>query len=235
MNIKVGGKARISDCYIHPLESNTKLAWRVELAGETTSDQTLDWTIRDKSNSAVLAGGSSSVAGSTCAWTTQTYGMKPWSDNDPALYQIELVLKEHGEIADKHSQSFGLRTLVRAGHNLELNGRPVQLRGTCTYYDFPLTTTAPSDVESYRRIIKKKKDVGFNFIRFHTWVPSQEYMQAADELDHLAGRVRNDDQRCRHQQGHPGRMHSSGPHLPQASIRSPVPAAATRSLSMTMR
>ncbi len=65
------------------------------------------------------------------------------------------------------------------------------LRGTCTYYDFPSTTPPPPDVESYRRIHQKEERLGFNFIRFHTWVPSEEYMQAADELGHdAAGRVR---------------------------------------------
>ena len=38
------------------------------------------------------------------------------------------------------------------------------------------------DITFYRNVIRTVKKLGFNFIRFHTFVPAEEYMQAADEL-----------------------------------------------------
>jgi beta-galactosidase len=72
--------------------------------------------------------------------------------------------------------------LERDGTALRLNGHPLFLRGATEHAYFPLTCTPPRDIETYRSNIKKLKKIGFNWLRFHTWVPSEEYMEAADQL-----------------------------------------------------
>ncbi|MBI2843000.1 MAG: hypothetical protein HYX78_06325 [Armatimonadetes bacterium] len=183
VHLKVSGPARIADCYIHAQDTNTKLLWNVEVETEgAAAGLTLDWSIHDTKDGSILGRGNTPVSGNKLTWTTEPFGMKSWSDHDPKLYRIELTLRQGEKILDQFSQPYGLRTLVQDGTSLRINGRPVMLRGECEIHYYPLTCTPPLDVESYRENIRALRKLGFNFIRFHTWVPSEEYMQAADEL-----------------------------------------------------
>ncbi|MBI2842197.1 MAG: beta galactosidase jelly roll domain-containing protein [Armatimonadetes bacterium] len=177
--LRVSGSARIADLYVYPRESNKNLIWNVELEGSGSS---IDWLVRDPDTDRVLGRGTTPVSDETVTWTTESFGMKYWSDRDPNLYRLEIVLKQNGSLQDARVQDFGLRTIEREGINLRLNGRPILLRGTCDAYYFPLTCLAPTEVEPFRHIVRRLKETGFNWIRCHTWVPSEEYMQAADEL-----------------------------------------------------
>ena len=42
-------------------------------------------------------------------------------------------------------------------------------------------------MEYFRERLRRLKEVGFNYVRFHTWVPMEPYMQAADEVGVLMG------------------------------------------------
>ena len=104
-------------------------------------------------------------------------GMKFWSPDEPKLYTAEVSAR---------SQSlrvrFGIRRLTVDGIRLYLNGEPYFFRGACEHCYFPMTVYPPRDKSYYRDTIRKQKELGFNSIRFHTWVPQEEYMEAADEL-----------------------------------------------------
>ena len=103
----------------------------------------------------------------------------PWSVDDPVLYTI---------------QTEGAS--VRFGHcNLEsmqnryilLNGSPVYLRGYIRgiiAHDHP-NMTGGSDYEAACKNIRQAKKYGFNLVRFHSTVPSEDFVRAADELGML--------------------------------------------------
>ena len=82
-------------------------------------------------------------------------------------------------------RNFGVRKLVANGVHFKLNNTPYFLRGICEHCYFPETIHPAHDYTYYRSIIKEVKKLGFNFIRFHTYIPEEEYMQAADELGML--------------------------------------------------
>jgi len=44
------------------------------------------------------------------------------------------------------------------------------------------TLSTSTDVDWYREHLKRMKQVGFNWVRCHTWVPGEPFLQAADEL-----------------------------------------------------
>ena len=113
-------------------------------------------------------------------FTFDTAGMECWSPENPRLYTLELTCGE-GTLV----RTFGVRRLQAEGEHLKLNGVPYYLRGICEHCYFPETIHPNHDYEYYRSIIKTVKNLGFNFIRFHTYVPEEEYMQAADELGML--------------------------------------------------
>ncbi len=104
-------------------------------------------------------------------------GYSLWSSDNPKLYTA--VVKTAGQTL---SQRFGIRRLTADGIRLSLNGSPYFFRGTCEHLYQPLTVHPTRDKKYYRKVIRTLKDLGFNSIRFHTWVPMPEYMDAADEL-----------------------------------------------------
>ena len=106
-----------------------------------------------------------------------TEALEYWSPENPKLYTLKIQCPE-GEI----SRIFGVRRLSADGTHLRLNNIPYFLRGICEHCYFPETIHPDHDSTYYRKIIRTVKNLGFNFIRFHTYIPEEEYMQAADEL-----------------------------------------------------
>ena len=113
-------------------------------------------------------------------FTLSSEGFEFWSPESPKRYELAL---ETG--AGVYRQLFGLRRLLADGEKLRLNGRPVYLRGVTEHCYFPPSTHLPRDLDYYRMITAKRKELGFNFVRFHTFVPPVEYFEATDELGML--------------------------------------------------
>ena len=114
-------------------------------------------------------------------FTLPTDGFGFWSPENPRRY--ELVLKAQG---GEHRQMFGIRRLVADGEGLRLNGRPVYLRGVTEHCYFAETVHLPRDIGYYRRLSAKRRELGFNFVRFHTYIPPEEHLEALDESGLLA-------------------------------------------------
>ncbi len=100
-----------------------------------------------------------------------------WSPEEPKRYTAELTSGE-----DVILHTFGIRRLTADGTRLKLNGKYIYARGICEHGYYPMTVHPPRDKGYYRRVIMRLRELGFNFIRFHTWIPMAEYMEAADEL-----------------------------------------------------
>jgi len=109
-------------------------------------------------------------------------GVRPWDEFDPALASMRVAIS--GEAAaDERLVSFGLRKIGTTSDRLiAINGRPTFLRGTLECCIFPKTGYPPTDVESWKRIIRVCKDHGLNHVRFHSWCPPEAAFVAADEL-----------------------------------------------------
>ncbi|MBR1587694.1 MAG: hypothetical protein IJ658_05155 [Kiritimatiellae bacterium] len=110
-------------------------------------------------------------------FTLPTEGFEFWSPENPRRYELALATPQ-----GTYRQKFGLRRLVADGEKLRLNGKPVYLRGVTEHCYFPKTVHLPRDLDYYRMITAKRKELGFNFVRFHTFVPPAEYLEATDEL-----------------------------------------------------
>ena len=156
--------------------------WRVEVQGDLPKFGKLRWQIVDPNARQTVASGEQPVVGEQTRWSCDAAGLKPWSDRQANLYQLEASLYAGDSRLDACKQPFGLRRLTAAGMSLRLNGEPIFLRGVCDHICYPLTCTPPLDVDSYRKHVRLLKQLGFNWIRCHTWVPTEPYMQAADEL-----------------------------------------------------
>ncbi|MBN2293904.1 MAG: hypothetical protein JXM70_15860, partial [Pirellulales bacterium] len=183
VSLRLSGRARIADWNIYP--DGEKLHWRADIEGDLPAECQLRWTVSDPSNGRQYGSGLLPVKNKHTSWTTAKLGIPAWSDTDPRLVEMRLELIDENHALDKVARPFGMRRLTRDGVGLRLNGKPVYLRGCgeCAY--FPETCTPPLNVDWYRRHIRRLKELGFNWIRGHTWPLTEEYLQAADELGML--------------------------------------------------
>ena len=76
-----------------------------------------------------------------------------WDEFHPVLQRLSLRLTGDGA-DDERQLVFGLREVRTDGNQFLLNGRKVDFRGTHNGGDFPLTGYPPTDVESWKRIIR---------------------------------------------------------------------------------
>ena len=100
-----------------------------------------------------------------------------WDEFHPNLHTLTIDMD-----GDVYETTFGLRKFEGRGRKLLCNGREVFLRGKHDGLIFPLTGYAPTDVESWRKVLQTAKDYGVNHYRFHTCCPPDAAFTAADEL-----------------------------------------------------
>lgn len=110
-------------------------------------------------------------------------GARPWSPEHPYLYTAVLSLKDaKGQTIDSFSKRIGLRTLqFSATEGFLLNGLPTLLRGGCVHHDNGLLGAAAYD-KAERRKLKLLKAQGFNAVRCSHNLPSENFLDACDEL-----------------------------------------------------
>ncbi|XID92018.1 glycoside hydrolase family 2 protein [Paenibacillaceae bacterium WGS1546] len=108
-----------------------------------------------------------------------------WTDRNPQLYEAEFVLKRDGAEVDRVTRRVGLRLLTASGQRLELNGKPVWLRGYVDCCVFPLTGYPVWDKAHYDRQFRIAKAYGFNHVRLHGWNAPEPFWEAADEAGML--------------------------------------------------
>ena len=106
-----------------------------------------------------------------------------WNLDNPVLYSFKAVM--FTEIGQSESVgTFGFRSISTNGKNLCLNGLPLFIRGYirgATAHDHA-NLLGLSEYEFYKKNVTEAKKFGFNYVRFHSTVPSEEFMRAADEL-----------------------------------------------------
>lgn len=106
-----------------------------------------------------------------------------WSEFSPDLYEAVAVVERGGTaVTGGKAVSFGIREVGTLDGRITVNGRKIFLRGTLECCIFPLTGHPPTDVASWKRIVKICQAHGLNHIRFHSWCPPEAAFVAADEL-----------------------------------------------------
>jgi len=109
---------------------------------------------------------------------------KTWDEFSPTQYELTLSLAgdSNGKpFIETRRVLFGMRDFRTQGTQFTINGRLTFLRGTLECCIFPLTGYPPTDVDSWRRIIRVAKAHGLNHFRFHSWCPPEAAFAAADE------------------------------------------------------
>jgi hypothetical protein len=105
-----------------------------------------------------------------------------WDEFHPALQNLIVELVASNSVEDSRNVVVGLRDFKAEGRKFFINDRETYLRGTHNGGDFPLTGYPPTDVESWKKIIRTCQEWGLNHMRFHSWCPPEAAFVAADEL-----------------------------------------------------
>jgi len=90
VRIKRSGPAEIRDLFVFPDERLEALSWRAELEGDFAG-AALSWRVFSPDGTCIGEGRQAADAADP-RWQTPSLGMAPWSDNDPALYEIAVTL-----------------------------------------------------------------------------------------------------------------------------------------------
>ncbi|WP_448700213.1 sugar-binding domain-containing protein [Mucilaginibacter sp. AW1-3] len=106
--------------------------------------------------------------------------MQTWDEFSPALYMLSAKLITP-TVSNTKQVQFGMREFKAVGKQLQVNGRPVFLRGTVNNCEFPLTGYPAMDVAAWDRIFRICKEHGLNHMRFHSWCPPEAAFIAADK------------------------------------------------------
>ena len=177
----------VHDVQVYPAVDARSARIAVQLVN--TSGQAQDDTVnlRVSQNGRLLGERSLDVAGLKDSETVEctlpfVREAKRWDEFHPHLCRLDVSLVSDGSNAAHRQVVFGVRHLATSGTQFVLNDRPRFIRGTLECCIFPKTGYPPTDLSSWKRIIRICKAHGLNHIRFHSWCPPEAAFQAADEL-----------------------------------------------------
>lgn len=110
-----------------------------------------------------------------------TYSPELWDIDEPNMYTMECEVLIDGECVDKTETPFGYRTIeISADDGFKLNGRRVQLYGTCNHQDHAgVGVAVPDMINEYR--IQLLKEMGTNAFRCSHGNPNPEILDLCDK------------------------------------------------------
>ncbi|MDR1059944.1 MAG: glycoside hydrolase family 2 [Clostridiales bacterium] len=128
--------------------------------------------------------------GSLCADvrsdSAMTWGLRAWTPEDPALYDIEFSLLHGGRPIDAVSSYFGMRDIKIAGGRVLLNGSPLYQRLVLDQGYWPDSHMTPPGEAALADDIAKIKRLGFNGARKHQKIEDERFFYLCDALGLLA-------------------------------------------------
>lgn len=108
--------------------------------------------------------------------------LRLWSPDDPFLYVATVRLWQNDRVVDEQQVRFGMREITAEGRKLLLNGKPLFLAGYGDDATDPVSGMLPWDKSIYLARLRVMRSLGFNFVRHHSCIPHDEYLDAADEV-----------------------------------------------------
>lgn len=110
---------------------------------------------------------------------------KYWDIENPNRYFAQTQILINGKIADTYYSTFGVRSLkFTARDGFLLNGKRVEIKGTCNHHDLG-SLGAAINTSALRRQLQLLKDLGCNALRTSHNPPAPELLELADEMGFL--------------------------------------------------
>ena len=110
---------------------------------------------------------------------------KLWSIESPNLYVARTTVKVGGQLVDTYHTTFGFRTIeFTARDGFKLNGKRVEIRGTCNHHDLGALGAAFNE-RALERQLEILKEMGCNSLRTSHNPPAPELLALADRMGFL--------------------------------------------------
>jgi beta-galactosidase len=108
-----------------------------------------------------------------------------WSLETPYLYKLVTEIRKEGAVVDRYETPFGIRTIrFDANEGFFLNGKRVELKGTCDHQDHAgVGVAVPDELNAFR--VAQLKKMGSNAIRTSHNPPTPELLDACDQMGML--------------------------------------------------
>ncbi len=125
----------------------------------------------------------SSVAGSgPIEINGRVPGVKPWSAEEPNLYQIEIRLMKGETELHRVVERVGFRTMeTRPGQGVFVNGRRVTIKGVNRHCFRPESGRALDPIDSVEDV-KLIRSMNMNAVRCSHYPPDKAFLDACDEI-----------------------------------------------------
>jgi beta-galactosidase len=104
-----------------------------------------------------------------------------WNPEQPYLYSLLTELLVSNQPVQSFSQRVGFREIKIKGTQVLLNGQPIKLRGINRHESHPYEGRSLT-AYWHRKDAELFRDANCNFVRSSHYPPSQEFLEAADEL-----------------------------------------------------
>jgi beta-galactosidase len=108
-----------------------------------------------------------------------------WSLESPYMHMLVTTILSNGIVVDRYETPFGIRTIHwDANEGFFLNGKRVELKGTCDHQDAAgVGIAVPDELNIFR--VEQLKKMGSNAIRTSHNAPTPELLDACDRLGML--------------------------------------------------
>ncbi len=171
--------------------SDAKLRVMLDIANETSKDihdAQVQFKLMDPDNKLVTIEPSTVKlptikAGQTIKQTIEipVSAPKKWDAEHPNLYLLTCRLKTEDKPLEAVQHRFGFRQVEIRGRQLFVNNMPVKLRGICRHEVHPLRGRSLTP-QLCRKDAELFRNANINFIRTSHYPPSEEFLDACDEL-----------------------------------------------------
>ena len=175
-------RAGLGSCRIVPDLDAGRLVFTPAFLSDAA--KTLAVTVKAADGS--LAGRAEAPAASGVPVAVPLSVVRPWSPEDPHLYDVAYEVKDaSGTVVDRVSSYAGLRKVSIENGRILLNGKPRYLRFVLDQGFYPDGIwTAPTDA-ALKRDIELSMAAGFNGARLHQKVFEERFHYWADRLGYL--------------------------------------------------
>lgn len=116
----------------------------------------------------------------TVVFEDEFSGVKPWSNKEPNLYMLNMVVSVDGEEADDLIERVGFRTVEVKGKYIYVNGERVLLKGFNRHEDYAVDGCAVS-IQHIIQDMDLMQDMGVNALRTCHYPNDERMLDLCDE------------------------------------------------------
>jgi beta-galactosidase len=196
--LRVQERALLADCFVRPLdalaarkrvEADAELDARLPKQGEGahygSGAFSLEARLLDGGRLVAESAAAPSLVDGRASAQLELSGLEDleiWDIEHPALYELELVLREGGEAVDRLTRRIGFRQAEFRKEGFFLNGRLLGLRGLNRHQAWPYVGYAMPARAQRRDAEILKRELGVNIVRTSHYPQSRHFLDACDEL-----------------------------------------------------